>query len=250
MDGYHPDELVGRLTRISANRIQGDVVLLDTQIEVIEGNEFISAKITVVRGLDALVVGNERREGRLNDATIEVRRANTVIVGNTVWGGILVDGIAQSSGNKIDAGSIPAIETAGYGARISNNTILGGTPGILARGKTEIVGNYLSPRTVAIDTSQTFSVGTVLASGQVTTPALLAGTISSSGAANIEGNLHVQGEAKSVVSGVEYFMVPKGGVILWSGATTNIPSGWRLCDGARCGAGGSSRRRSGLPGGS
>lgn len=345
VDGFHPDELVGRLTRISANQIQGDVVL-DTQSVVIEGNDFVLSRIIVTRGQEALIVGNVIREGVGGIATIESHGACTAIVGNMVYGGILVDAVGQISGNTITPLSdLPAIEAAGYGARIANNTILGGSPGILAKGKTEIVGNYISPRTVAIDTSQasssehfiwgnrieqdtpdtvghqivspsavrlesttnsivlkagtnsltlptagstalsggllvtgpldltaganrllvptsgyidvvgnsrisgtlsasgsfsapnasvsqTLSVKTVLASGQITTAALLADTINSSGAANIGGNLNVQGEAKSVVSGVEYFMVPKGGIILWSGATTNIPSGWRLCDGA------------------
>lgn len=37
---------------------------------------------------------------------------------------------------------------------------------------------------------------------------------------------------KSVVGTTEYYMVPKGAIIIWSGAIDKIPSGWVLCDGA------------------
>jgi microcystin-dependent protein len=43
--------------------------------------------------------------------------------------------------------------------------------------------------------------------------------------------LHVEGEVKSVVNGTEFYMVPKGGIIMWSGSIASIPSGWQLCDG-------------------
>jgi hypothetical protein len=38
--------------------------------------------------------------------------------------------------------------------------------------------------------------------------------------------------SKSTVAGdTEFYMVPKGGIILWSGAAANIPQGWALCNG-------------------
>jgi microcystin-dependent protein len=43
--------------------------------------------------------------------------------------------------------------------------------------------------------------------------------------------LDVSGEARSIVNGVEYYMVPKGAIIMWSGTLASIPSGWQLCDG-------------------
>ncbi len=43
--------------------------------------------------------------------------------------------------------------------------------------------------------------------------------------------LQVDGEAKSVVSGVEFYMVPRGAIIMWSGLLSDIPAGWTLCDG-------------------
>jgi hypothetical protein len=43
--------------------------------------------------------------------------------------------------------------------------------------------------------------------------------------------LEVHGEVKSIVDGEEFYMVPKGGIIMWSGTLDSIPSGWQLCDG-------------------
>ncbi len=36
---------------------------------------------------------------------------------------------------------------------------------------------------------------------------------------------------KEVKGTAEYYMVPKGGIIIWSGAANAIPDGWVLCDG-------------------
>ncbi|WP_372519809.1 phage baseplate protein [Candidatus Ruminimicrobiellum ovillum] len=37
--------------------------------------------------------------------------------------------------------------------------------------------------------------------------------------------------AKTIVGTTEYFMVPKGAIIIWSGSINDIPAGWVLCDG-------------------
>ncbi len=37
--------------------------------------------------------------------------------------------------------------------------------------------------------------------------------------------------AKEIIGTTEYFMVPKGAIIVWSGSVNDIPSGWVLCDG-------------------
>lgn len=39
-------------------------------------------------------------------------------------------------------------------------------------------------------------------------------------------------DVKTVIGNTEYFMVPKGGIIIWSGSVNNIPAGWVLCDGS------------------
>jgi len=44
--------------------------------------------------------------------------------------------------------------------------------------------------------------------------------------------LDVVGEVRSIVGSTEFYMVPKGAIIMWSGSTADIPSSWALCDGA------------------
>jgi len=51
------------------------------------------------------------------------------------------------------------------------------------------------------------------------------------GTDNPTSALHVNGEAKCEVGGVEFFMVPRGAIVMWSGTLASIPSGWALCDG-------------------
>ena len=51
------------------------------------------------------------------------------------------------------------------------------------------------------------------------------------GTSTPQAKLHVQGEILSVVDGVNYYMIPKGVIVIWSGSISGIPSGWQLCDG-------------------
>lgn len=37
--------------------------------------------------------------------------------------------------------------------------------------------------------------------------------------------------AKTIIENTEYFMVPRGAIIIWSGTVNDIPTGWLLCDG-------------------
>jgi hypothetical protein len=39
------------------------------------------------------------------------------------------------------------------------------------------------------------------------------------------------GGVAAVSGGVNYYMVPQGAIILWSGSVSNIPAGWALCNG-------------------
>jgi len=57
-----------------------------------------------------------------------------------------------------------------------------------------------------------------------------------SGANSCRMGVNASGEVytKSNVAGeTEFYMVPKGAIILWSGSAANIPAGWALCDGTR-----------------
>lgn len=57
------------------------------------------------------------------------------------------------------------------------------------------------------------------------------GTLSVGGAAAITGDLSVQGQITASSGNTSFHMIPRGGIILWSGSVTNVPSGWALCDG-------------------
>lgn len=57
-------------------------------------------------------------------------------------------------------------------------------------------------------------------------------TIDGATGGSISGAVSINGVAKSTVSGVDFFMVPRGAIIMWSGLLANIPSGWALCDGS------------------
>lgn len=46
-----------------------------------------------------------------------------------------------------------------------------------------------------------------------------------------EEKLDVNGEARCVIGAQEYYMVPKGGIIMWSDPSS-IPTGWAICNGA------------------
>jgi hypothetical protein len=62
------------------------------------------------------------------------------------------------------------------------------------------------------------------------------GDIAASGNLSIGGDLtlggKIQGTVESVVTGRSFFMVPRGAIIIWSGAVVDIPAGWALCDGS------------------
>ena len=45
---------------------------------------------------------------------------------------------------------------------------------------------------------------------------------------NASGEIYTKSNA---AGNTEFYMVPKGAIILWSGSVGNIPSGWALCDG-------------------
>lgn len=51
------------------------------------------------------------------------------------------------------------------------------------------------------------------------------------GASSSGAKLYVQGDVRSDFGGYQYYMVPRGGIIMWSGAINDIPTGWALCDG-------------------
>jgi len=48
----------------------------------------------------------------------------------------------------------------------------------------------------------------------------------------VTGNVRVNGAVEAVSGGVSFFLVPRGAIIMWSGALSTIPAGWQLCNGS------------------
>jgi hypothetical protein len=189
-------------------------------------------------------------QGRLNDAagqplatatyTLEFNIYNDPVgtnPTNRVWGPFILDGGAA----------------AGHGAAVDVingrfNVILGpaDTTGRSIRDAFEAENRYLEikvnngapilPRQQFLSSPYAFKARGV--TGNLGVPGDLAvqGNLSLGGA--VQGNVNVQGtvsstgEITSTVSGVTYFMVPRGAIIMWSGAVATIPAGWVLCDGS------------------
>jgi hypothetical protein len=92
-------------------------------------------------------------------------------------------------------------------------------------GSLNVVGN------MGVTSNLTVS-GTLSVSSNLT----VLGSHTVSGALSVLGNLtlagKIQSEVESVAGGTSFFMVPRGSILIWSGAVATIPAGWALCDGA------------------
>jgi hypothetical protein len=92
---------------------------------------------------------------------------------------------------------------------------------LMALLKDQQTGSSGDPFTVA---------GTLVASGQ----ALASGTLNVTGAFQLDGTAGASGQVMvSSGSGTPTWGsgFPSGGIIIWSGSSASIPSGWLLCDG-------------------
>ncbi|MBQ3834526.1 MAG: hypothetical protein II816_03320 [Elusimicrobia bacterium] len=89
----------------------------------------------------------------------------------------------------------------------------------------EVGGKKLSPREKI--TAVPYSIHSATSeSGNVTATGEYSVTVGT------EKKLIVNSDGVKEVKGTtEYYMVPKGGIIIWSGSVTDIPAGWVLCDG-------------------
>jgi hypothetical protein len=74
--------------------------------------------------------------------------------------------------------------------------------------------------------------GTLVASGQ----AVSSGTLNVTGAFQLDGTAGASGQvllsAGSSNTPTWGYAIPSGGIIIWSGSSATIPSGWLLCDGS------------------
>ena len=93
---------------------------------------------------------------------------------------------------------------------------------LMALLKDQQTGSSGDPFTVA---------GTLVASGQ----ALASGTLNVTGAFQLDGTAGASGQVLLSAGGSNTptwgYAIPSGGIIIWSGSSASIPSGWLLCDG-------------------
>jgi hypothetical protein len=103
--------------------------------------------------------------------------------------------VALLNGNPVFLGGVTASGFSGSGTGLTSLT---------ASNLTGTVPNSALPADVALTDApaQTFSGSNVFAGG-----------------------------VSAVSGGVNYYMVPEGAIILWSGSVSNIPAGWALCNG-------------------
>jgi hypothetical protein len=94
---------------------------------------------------------------------------------------------------------------------------------LMALLKDQQTGSSGDPFTVA---------GTLVASGQ----ALASGTLNVTGAFQLDGTAGASGQVLLSAGGSNTptwgSAIPSGGIIIWSGSSASIPTGWLLCDGS------------------
>jgi microcystin-dependent protein len=98
--------------------------------------------------------------------------------------------------------------------------------------KGKITGETLAAGTIEAD--ETLKAPVVEASEKVKAPRL-EGDHAEAKTAKITESLEaaqVKVTGELLLEGQRGFLIPKGGIIMWSGSLANIPAGWALCDGA------------------
>jgi microcystin-dependent protein len=94
---------------------------------------------------------------------------------------------------------------------------------LLAKSATDLVDPVTGASSLAISGGNLSSAGSIT-SGSITSGSVTVSSVTASGNITVAGNL-----SAAQVSG--FGTIPLGGIIMWSGSTSAIPSGWALCDG-------------------
>ncbi len=96
---------------------------------------------------------------------------------------------------------------------------------MLAKSATELLDPSSGTAALTVNNGNVTATGTLTAANVTAT-----GNLNASGNLSLTGNLNASGAvAAASVSG--FGTVPPGGIIMWSGAVSSIPTGWALCDG-------------------
>lgn len=178
-------------------------------------------------------------QGRLNDAagqplatgsyTIEFRIYDDPVLaepGNLSWGPFILNGTTE-------AGHGPAVSIVN-----GRFNVIVGPEDTASRsirdafaGENRFLELRVNGGAPILPRQQFLSTPYALKAHGVINDLTVPGTLSVSGAAEVMGNLNVHGQITGSSGNTTFHMVPRGGIILWSGAITNVPSGWALCDG-------------------
>jgi hypothetical protein len=158
-------------------------------------------------------------DGIISSTNIEGER--DLIPNNSEPSGLLISSPIQTNGGSI----VMAINTdtvqenegfniiKAHGGSYTNSEVIFSAQ---ASGKVGINTNFPS------DTGLTVA-GNISGSGTLQVEAIATGTANNTSA--------LVTTSTGLVQKIDAAPVPKGGIILWSGATVDIPTGWRLCDG-------------------
>ena len=183
--------------------------------------------------------------------TIEFRIYNTIDGSTPVWGrafNVLLDGtglfnveVSDSAGSYLE--NVPSSKTlhSVFAENVDTTLYIGitvaGTSGEIAPRQALLAVPYATFSADVASASGDFSAaGRVTAASADIANAVTAGSlavagqlgaasISSTGNANIGGDLSVGGTLEG------FGIAPVGSIILWSGAVSDIPDGWVLCNG-------------------
>ncbi|HEX7860218.1 MAG TPA: hypothetical protein VF773_07835 [Verrucomicrobiae bacterium] len=178
-------------------------------------------------------------QGRLNDAagqplatgtyTVEFRIYNHPTASdstNLVWGPFILDG-ATAQGH----GSVATIVSGRFNVILGPQDVSARSIRDAFSGENRFLelrvnnGAPILPRQQFLTTPYAFKAHGVI--NDLAVP----GSLFVAGAAQVQGDLSVQGQITSSTGNTTFHMVPRGGIILWSGSVTNVPAGWALCDG-------------------
>lgn len=196
------------------------------------GNDISTNAVSPLSVIGNITVGNT-----LNDANTSYIGANTVtctyLPANSVTNGLLIQSPKGTSGGHVVVGinsdndnheSFTVVRGAGG---TFNSTIAtfkaNGNVGINKKDpqdKFHVEGNITGSGNIQIHGSATVKTISKLAT-------LTTDWVSSND--NYTKTLVVSG-SDSTIMYMEAAPVPKGGIIMWSGAVDNVPKGWRLCE--------------------
>jgi hypothetical protein len=152
-------------------------------------------------------------------------------------------GTAAKFGLKIPAGALLTSPQAGavefdgslfYITATSGNTrkTFAFQDWVTGLGYVDSAGSYANPSWITSLAASKVGLGNVTNESKTTmfTNAALTGTPTAPTPTVSSGNTQIA--TKEYADNIKTYAVPSGGIIMWSGAIANIPTGWALCDGS------------------